>query len=50
MNTPLASIPSIEGITGLVYLDPDGRQSVLDDDRNRVYGLWLLIDEPEIVV
>jgi hypothetical protein len=33
-----------------VYQDNDGRQFVLDDEDNAVYGVWLLADEPAITV
>jgi hypothetical protein len=39
----------IDGVTRPVFLDADGRQSVLDDDGQPIYGVWILIDEPEIV-
>jgi hypothetical protein len=50
MNTPLASIPVMDGATRPVFLDVDGRQYVLDDEGRPVYGVWVDIDEPEIVV
>jgi hypothetical protein len=49
MNTPLASIPFIDGIVRPVFLDVDGRQYVLDNDGNAVYGSWIYVDEPLIV-
>ena len=30
-----------DGTRRPVYLDPDGRQYVLDNDGERVYGTWL---------
>jgi hypothetical protein len=49
MNTPLASILFIGGVTRPVFLDVDGRQYVLDDEGWPVYGVWVYVDEPEIV-
>jgi len=46
MNTPVASVPFIDGVTRPFYLDADGRQYVLDNDGNPVYGSWIYIDEP----
>jgi hypothetical protein len=42
-------VPFIDGISRPVYLGADGRQYVLDDDGQPVYGVWILIDEPEFV-
>jgi hypothetical protein len=46
---PIGETQFIDGITRPVYLDADGRQFVLDDDSNRVYGFRINIDEPIIV-
>jgi len=43
MNTPLASVSFIDGVTRTVFLDVDGRQYVLDNDGNPVYGSWIYI-------
>jgi hypothetical protein len=50
MNTPqIGVVPFVDGITRPVFLDEDGRQYVLDeDDGQPIYGVWLLIDEPEV--
>jgi hypothetical protein len=45
----IGSIPFIDGIPRPVFLDMDGRQYVLDNDGNPVYGSWIYIDEPLIV-
>jgi hypothetical protein len=42
-------VPFIDGITRPVILGADGRQYVLDDDGQPIYGEWILIDEPELV-
>jgi hypothetical protein len=35
----------VDGATRIVFEDAQG-QCVLDDDGQRVYGVWLLPDEP----
>ena len=45
---PIGSIPFIDGVVRDVFLDTDGRQFVLDNFGQRVYGAWIFIDEPEI--
>jgi hypothetical protein len=49
MNTPLASIPFIDGVISPVYVGDDGRQYVLDDEGRPIYGVWVHSDEPLIV-
>ena len=49
MTTTLASVLFIDGVTRPVFLDVDGRQFVLDDEGRPVYGVWVYVDEPEIV-
>ena len=49
MNTPLAPIPFIDGVTRPVYVVEDGRQYVLDDKVRPIYGVWVYIDEPEFL-
>ena len=49
ITNPINSIPFIDGITRLVYLDADERQYLLDDKGQPVYGVWIYVDEPEIV-
>jgi hypothetical protein len=39
----------IDGVARTAFLDADGRQFVLDDDGQLVYGAWVYIDEPEFV-
>jgi hypothetical protein len=39
MNTPLASIPFIDGVIRPVYVVDDGRQYVLDDEGRPLYGV-----------
>ena len=46
---PIASVPFVDVVRRDVFLDADGRQYVLDDDGQAVYGVWVLIDEPLIV-
>jgi hypothetical protein len=46
----ISSIPFVDGVTRPVYLDADGRQFVLDVDGTPIYGVWVLIDEPEFVI
>ena len=46
---PLASVSFLDGITRPVFLDLDGRQFVLDNDGQPVYGFWVYIDEPQII-
>ena len=46
---PIGSIPFIDGIVHDVFLDADGKQYVFDNDGQPVYGVWIYIDEPEIV-
>ena len=46
---PIASIPFLDGTTRPVYLDADGREYVLNDDGQPVYGEWIYLDEPEIL-
>jgi hypothetical protein len=45
---PITAIPFIDGIVREFFLDDDGRQYVLDEGE-RVYGDWVLLDEPVIV-
>jgi hypothetical protein len=45
---PTAEIPHTDGTRREVYQAPDGRQYVLDG-REEVYGVWVLVDEPEVV-
>jgi hypothetical protein len=43
-------VPFNDGITRPVILGADGRQYVFNDDGQRIYGEWILIDEPEVVM
>jgi hypothetical protein len=47
---PIASIPFLDGTVRPVYLDANGRQFVQDDAGDRVYGTWVYINEPDLVV
>ena len=38
--------PFVDGVTREVFADPDGRQFVLDNDGNPVYGVWIYVPEP----
>ena len=46
---PIELIPFVDGVSRPVFLDEDGRQYVIDNDGNRVYGVWIYIDEPDVV-
>ena len=46
---PIAFVPFVDGVPRPVFLNADGRQYVLDDDGQAVYGVWVLIDEPLIL-
>ena len=48
-DSPFASIPFADGVVRPVFLDADGRQYVLDDNGQPIYGVWIYIDEPQIV-
>jgi hypothetical protein len=37
----------VDGSHRVVYQEPDGRQFVLDDDLEPVYGVWILQDEEQ---
>ena len=49
----IARVPLADGRTRAVYEGPDGRQFVLDNDGEPVFGVWVLgpedADEPAIV-
>jgi hypothetical protein len=49
----LGSVPFVDGTRRPVHADPDGRQWIIGDDGERVYGVWLpeedAADEPAIV-
>jgi hypothetical protein len=47
-DSPIASIPFTNGVVRLVFLD-DGRQHLLDNNGKPIYGVWIYIDEPELV-
>jgi hypothetical protein len=40
----------VDGIIRDVFADPDGRQFVLDNDGNPVYGVWIYIPDPDPVI
>lgn len=42
MTEPIAFIDFVDGVLRPVFEDSPGRQYVLDDDGNRVYGIWHL--------
>jgi hypothetical protein len=48
-SASIAIIPFIDGCMRDVFFDADGRQFVLDDNGEPMYGVWIYIDEPEIV-
>jgi hypothetical protein len=45
---PIASIPFTDGIARPAFRDAGGRQYILDEEGQPVYGVWVYIDEPEI--
>jgi hypothetical protein len=45
----IATIPFTNGAVLPVFIDQDGKQHVLDDDGNRVPGVWVYVGEPMIV-
>lgn len=50
---PITEVLFVGGITRAVYVDEDGRQYVLDDEGQKVYGLWLHPDrwpEPDFKI
>lgn len=42
---PPACVPFTDGVTRDVFLDENGRHLVLSPDGDRVYGVWVLMDE-----
>ena len=38
---PIGAHEFLDGSTRLVYVDVDGRQFVIDDEGQRLYGVWL---------
>ena len=46
---PIGSIPFTDGIVRPAFLDAGGRQYVLDEEGQPMYGMWVFIDEPEIL-
>ena len=42
----------VDGVVRTVFLDSDGRQFVLDDDKDRIYGVWLDPEtaEPDLAI
>jgi hypothetical protein len=45
----IGTVPFIDGINRPVFLDANGRQFVLDDDGQPVFGTRVYIDEPLIL-
>ena len=46
---PIGEVFFVDRVSRPVYLDADGRQYAIDDDGRQVYGVWVDLDEPEIV-
>lgn len=46
---PLGTVPFTDGVERQVLLDADDRQFVIDGGGDRVYGVWILVDEPVVV-
>jgi hypothetical protein len=42
MPEPVAYIEFTDGLRRPVFEEPDGRQYVLDDDGEPVYGVWFI--------
>ena len=49
MKRIIGSREFTDGSQREVYEDDDGRQFVLDDEGQPVYGVWIVVDEPVIV-
>jgi hypothetical protein len=47
---PVGRVPFVDGVTRVVYEDPDGRQWVTGYEGERVYGVWLLPADEAVVV
>ena len=48
-ENPIGSIPFADGIARPAFLDAGDRQYLLDEEGQPVYGVWVYIDEPEMV-
>jgi hypothetical protein len=46
---PIGSIPFTDGTARPAFLDAGGRQYILDEEGQPMYGVWLYFDEPQIV-
>jgi hypothetical protein len=44
---PIARIPFTDGVECDVFQDKDDCQFVVDDDGDKVYGYWVLMDDPD---
>jgi hypothetical protein len=44
---PIARIPFADGTERDVLQENDGRQFVADDNGEKVFGYWFLIDDPD---
>jgi hypothetical protein len=44
---PIGEVPFV---VRPVYLDADGWQYVVEDARRPVFGTWILVDEPSVVI
>ena len=44
---PIARIPFTDGVERDVFQDKDRRQFVVDDEGDKVYGCWVLMDDPD---
>ncbi len=49
MKRIIGSREFTDGSQRAVYQDDEGRQFVIDDEGQAVYGTWLLPDEPAII-
>jgi hypothetical protein len=48
-ENPIGSIPFTDGIVRPAFMDAARRQYILDEDGQPAYGVWVYIDEPEIL-
>jgi hypothetical protein len=49
LDRPIGSTPCADGSLRTVFLDHDGRQFVLGNHGAPVFGIWLFVDDPQIV-
>jgi hypothetical protein len=47
MDQVIGEVLFVDGVTRPVYQQRDGRQYVLGEGRQPVYGVWILLEEDE---